>query len=105
MYLLPGNKQLYMTGVDGRFEFPDLLPGSYAIVVRDNNPRSYRAARGLITPYEPTGSLPLDSQGPWADYRAVIQPGPSGVAEARQADAPMTALAAASLPAQKGGLP
>lgn len=103
VYLLPGNKQMYLTGDDGRFVFPDLLPGSYALVVRDVD--HARAARGLITPYEPTGTLPLESQGPWADYRAVIQSDTSATADARPAESAMTALAAASLPAQKGGLP
>jgi hypothetical protein len=101
VYLLAGNKHVYLTGDDGRFEFPDVLPGSYQLVVRGAD----AGARGLITPYEPSGTLPLEVHGPWADYRAVIQPAPSAVAEARPADAPMTALAAASLPVHKGGLP
>ncbi len=107
VYLLPGSKQMYLTGDDGRFVFPEVFPGSYALVVRDTiDTRSKRTARGLITPEEPAGTLPLETHGPWADYKAAPQSVPTAAAaDARPSNKSGTALAAASLPAQNGGLP
>jgi hypothetical protein len=96
VYLVPGSKHLALPSDDGRFVFEDLFPGSYALIVRDLDTRSYRTARGLITPAEPAGTLPLESNGAWADYKAVPQAVPTAVADARPGHKADAALAAAS---------
>lgn len=106
VYLVPGNKHLATPSDDGRFVFEDFFPGSYALIVRDLDAGSYRAARGLITRDDPTGTLPLETHGAWADYKAVPQSAPTAAAaHGRPSKQTGTALAAASLPTQNGGLP
>jgi hypothetical protein len=69
VYLVPGNKYVALTSDDGRFAFDGLFPASYALVVRDVDSRSNRAARGLITPDDSAGTL--DSPGAFVQYRVI----------------------------------
>jgi len=104
VYLVPGNKHLATPSDDGRFVFPDFFPGSYALIVRDRDESSYRAARGLITPEEPEGTLPLETHGAWADYKVVPQAVQTASTVVRPREKAVSPLAVAALPAQNGGL-
>jgi hypothetical protein len=97
LYLVPGTKHFALPSDDGRFVFEDLFPGSYALIVRDLDTRSYRTARGLITPEWPEGTLPLESHGAWADYKAAPRPVQTAAADPQPGHKAGTALAAASL--------
>jgi hypothetical protein len=104
VYLVPGNKHLAAVSDDGQFRFEDIFPASYGLVVRNLDRSSSRTVRGLITPEDPVGTLDLEAHGPWADYKAVPQAMPTATTAAGSSKNSGSAVAAAALPTQNGGI-